>query len=112
MKAAVIAAFSGVPALRTSRAGTGSKYTSAPSGSRTDARAKGRVANGGAPRRLEVSGDVDTTAGERGESMTAAAQLGHDAGRPILVAGATGQQVGAVLRYLRAHSIARTQSIS
>ncbi len=44
--------------------------------------------------------------------MTAAAQLGHDAGRPILVTGATGQQVGAVLRYLRAHSIARTQSNS
>lgn len=37
---------------------------------------------------------IDATAGERRESMTAAAQLGHDAGRPILVTGATGQQVG------------------
>jgi hypothetical protein len=53
---------------------------------------------------------MDTTAGERGESMTAAAQLGHDAGRPILVTGATGQQVEILLRYLRAHSIAPTQS--
>jgi hypothetical protein len=66
MKAAVIDEFSGVPALRTTRASTGSKHTPAPSGSRTDARAKGRVANGGAPRRSEVSGDMDTTA-ESGE---------------------------------------------
>jgi hypothetical protein len=41
--------------------------------------------------------------------MTAAAQLGHDAGRPILVTGATGQQVEILLRYLRAHSIAHNQ---
>jgi hypothetical protein len=107
MRATVIDAFGGVPALRTSRAGTGSKHTSAPSGSRTDARAKGRVANSGAPRRSEVSGDIDATAGERGESMTAAAQLGHGAGRPILVTGATGQQVGPSCA-----TSARTQSSS
>jgi hypothetical protein len=33
------------------------------------------------------------------------AQLGHDARRPILMTGATGQQVGAALRHRRAHSI-------
>jgi uncharacterized protein YbjT (DUF2867 family) len=32
---------------------------------------------------------------------TASAQVGHDADRPILVTGATGQQGGAVLRHLR-----------
>ena len=37
---------------------------------------------------------------------TASAQIGHDADRPILVAGATGQQGGAVLRHLRTQGFA------
>jgi uncharacterized protein YbjT (DUF2867 family) len=37
---------------------------------------------------------------------TASAQIGHDADRPILVTGATGQQGGAVLRHLRTRGFA------
>src|SRR5260221_14711776 len=37
---------------------------------------------------------------------TASAQNGHDADRPILVTGATGQQGGAVLRHLRTQGFA------
>jgi len=37
---------------------------------------------------------------------TASAQSGHDADRPILVTGATGQQGGAVLRHLRTQGFA------
>jgi uncharacterized protein YbjT (DUF2867 family) len=37
---------------------------------------------------------------------TAAAPSGHDADRPILVTGATGQQGGAVLRHLRTQGVA------
>jgi len=37
---------------------------------------------------------------------TASAQIGHEADRPILVTGATGQQGGAVLRHLRTRGFA------
>src|SRR5258708_4017500 len=65
---------------------------------RTDARAKGRVSN---------QDDWRCPVTRQQESReTASAQIGHDADRPVLVTGATGQQGGAVLRHLRTQGCA------
>src|SRR5258708_11079054 len=65
---------------------------------RTDARAKGRVSN---------QDDWRCPVTRQQESReTASAETGHDADRPILVTGATGQQGGAVLRHLRTQGFA------
>ena len=54
---------------------------------------------------LHALGDVLVTRQQESRE-TASAQIGHDADRPILVTGATGQQGGAVLRHLRTQGFA------